>query len=475
MKTKPFLFLIAALLFCHSGKLTADNSSGDFDITQPGSQSNTLGAYFGYTNVGGESFVGFNLRPELQVGKLGVGLDIPIQINVKTNEFRSDLYKDGVAWLRVIRYLSWGVKKQDPLYAKVGDLTGSSLGYGMLINNYSNSISEDKRKIGLDFDYCYNNYLGVEILYSDFDTRSLNLLGVRPYIKPLSSTGIPILKTLDIGLQYVTDHDKTGSLAATDASGKHNYFVGSSGVSAKAIDMGVTLVNIPTLRLVAFGSAAMLDKNKNSAFREALADSILSGPSPEFSNAISKYDDGYGLSAGLDLKFKVFGNVLRMDTRLERLWSSDNFTPHFFDIAYEMNKDAKIMSNVTAKSQKGFYGDLGVSVLDKVRVSGGLMLPDDVGVGSPALFRATLDASNVMDAVMLEGEYIKGGLTDLNDVLKLDSRSLLSVRLAYRVTKMLYTGVNYHWTWAADENGKFVATNYWEPYVGLKINLDFLN
>lgn len=451
-------------------------NAGEFDMTQVMDETNTLGAYFGYTNIGGESFIGLNVMPELQIGKLGIGLDIPIQFNVKNFKIRTDQYTDGVAWLRMIRYLSWGLKKQAPLYVKVGDLMGSYLGYGMLINNYANSISVDKRKIGIDLDYCYKDFIGIEVLYSDVDIRSLNLLGIRPYIKPLSFTGIPIIKTFDIGFQYVTDRDNTGRMLSTDLNAAKNLFVGKSGVTGKAIDMGVTLLNKSMIRLVAFGSAAMLDKNTSSNFQTTLTDSVSSGnASPEFIQAASSYDDGYGISAGLDLKFKFLGNVLRLDSRIERLWYTDNYTPHFFDVTYEMNKDARIMSNVTAKAQKGIYGDLGLMVLDKIRVSGGLMLPDHVNAGNPALVRATLDASQISSTILLEGEYIKGGITKLEEAFTLDERSLLSVRAAYRIAKMLHVGVNYHWTWAANTQGQFVPTSYWEPYVGFKFDLGFLN
>jgi hypothetical protein len=488
MKKHPLILLSLAIaygnVFTSNAETTTANDisgvqsvqSGEFDMTQVMDEANTLGAYFGYTNVGGESYIGLNVMPELQIGKLGVGLDIPIQLNVKTFKIRTDQYTDGVAWLRMIRFLSWGIKKQDPLYVKVGDLTGSYLGYGMLINNYANSISVDKRKIGVDLDYCFKNFVGIEVLYSDVNIRSLNLLGVRPYIKPLAFTGIPILKTFDIGFQYVTDRDNTGSMLSTDASSARNLFVGSSGMTGKAIDMGVTLLNMPMVRLVAFGSAAMLDKNTGSNFETALTDSVSSGnASPEFVEAVNNYDDGYGISAGLDLKFKLLGNVLRLDSRIERLWYSDNYTPHFFDVTYEMDKDARIMSNVSAKAQKGIYGDLGLMVLDKVRVSGGLMLPDQINAGNPALVRATLDASQLSSIMLLEGEYIKGGLTKLGEAFTLDERSLLSVRAAYRVAKMLYVGVNYHWTWAANSQGMFVPTSFWEPYVGFKFDLAFLN
>jgi hypothetical protein len=443
-----------------------------FDLSEPLSTSNTLGAYFGYTNVGGESFVGFQLQPELQLGKLGIGLDIPLQFNVSTHKFRTDQYTDGVAWLRMIRFLSWGVKKQDKLYAKVGDLTGSYLGYGMLINNYSNSISVDKRKIGIDLDVMFNDFVGLEMLYSDIDVRSLNLLGLRPYVKPLAFTHIPIVQTLNIGFQYVTDHDKTGSLLSSDAT-THNAFVGSAGMSGQALDMGITLLNIPMVRLEAYGSLAMLNKNKSHALGYAI-DSI-GGTDAAFAQTASGYKNGYGASAGLDLKVKMLANLVRLEARAERLWYSNYFTPHFFDISYEMDKDARILSNVTATQQKGTYADLGVVVLSKIKVTGGMMIPDHIGNSNPALLHLMMDGSELSPSILLQGEYIKGGLTHWNQAFTLDNRSLLSVRAAYRLAKLVFVGVDYNWTWAANANGKFVPTSYWKPYVGFKFNLGFLD
>lgn len=456
---------------------TASVTGGEFDMGQMMEKANSLGAYFGYTNIGGESVIGFRVQPDLQIGKLGVGLDIPVQFSITNKKFRTEEFQDGVGLLRMIRFLSWGTKKQDDYYIKVGDLTGSFLGYGMLINNYSNSISVDKRKIGVDLDFCFGKMWGIEVLYSDVDVRSLNLLGIRPYIRPLGKTGIPILKTFDIGVQYVTDRDKTGTILSTDLGSNHNNFIGTGGVNAEAIDMGVTLLNMPMVRLQAFSSAARLERNKSVNLHNALQDSINNGGNAQYIMDVQEYEKdgaGYGISAGLDLKFKFLGNILRLDARAERLWYTNNFIPHFFDVSYEMNKDARILEAVTAKAQKGYYAELGLMVLSKIMVSGGLLMPDDMGPNNPALLRLTMDGSKISKSIVLEGEYVKGGLTSFNDVISLDDRSLVSVRAAYKLLNMFCVGVDYNWTWA-NVGGKFKPSSYWAPYVGVKLDLPFLN
>jgi len=453
---------------------TTENEE-EFELTDPMEQVNTIGAYFGYTNIAGQDYIGLRVQPELNIGKFGVGLDIPVLFNMATGAFKADEYKDGVAWLRLIRFLSWGVKKRDDLYIKVGDISGAYLGYGMLINNYSNSISYEKRKIGAEVDYCWNDFVGIEVIYSDFDVSSFNMLGIRPYVRPLSFTGIPVLKTWDVGISMVTDRDNTGPMVATDPNSVTNYFLGTGGaMNGFAVDMGITLLNIRPARLVLYGSGAMLAKNKSTGLQTALNDSIQSG-TQVFADKAQAYGDGYGISVGLDFRFKILGNVLRVDSRIERMWYTDNFIPQFFDYNYEVNKDARILSLVTAEQKAGIYGDLGFSVLQKIRVSGGLMMPDRLDETNPALLRLELDASKLISKVILKGSYIKGGLTTFDDVFMLDGRSQMYVRAAYKILPFLVAGVDYRWSWATNSQGKFIPTSYWTPYIGFNIDLPFLN
>jgi hypothetical protein len=474
MKQTSLILLVVLSLFVTRPLAVSAADSGEFDLDDPMAPTSNFSALFGYTNIAGQDFIGARFQPELSIGKIGFGLDVPVMFNLSTGKLRTDEFKDGVGYLRMIRYLSWGRKKQDDFYIKVGDISGAYLGYGMLINNYSNSISFDKRKIGTELDYCWKDFLGIEVVYSDFNMTSLNLLGVRPYVKPLGFTGIPILKTWDIGLNLVTDHDKTGPLVASDPTSANNYFFGNGGsMTGLALDMGVTLVNMSSMRLVLFSSGAMLVKNTSPNFEAALIDSIQHGTT-DFYQKAQTYGDGYGISVGFDYRFKILGNLLRMDTRLERMWYTDNFIPQFFDYSYEVNKDARLLSLVTAEEKAGIYGNLGFSVLDKIRVSGSLMLPDNLDETNPALLKLELDASKVLDKVVLTGTYLKGGLTTLDDALKLDDRSLMYVRVAYKVFPFVVTGVDYRWTWATNVDGQFIASSSWTPYVGLSFDLPFI-
>jgi hypothetical protein len=152
------------------------NEFSGFDVTNPMAQQSSLGALLGYTDIGGQKFIGMRIQPEFVLGKFAIGLDVPILFNIEDNfKLRTEEFKDGVGWFRMMRYVSWGVKKRDPVYIRVGDLTGSWIGYGILLDNYTNAVSFEKRKVGATFDVLVKNLVGVEGLYSDFDPTSFNL------------------------------------------------------------------------------------------------------------------------------------------------------------------------------------------------------------------------------------------------------------------------------------------------------------
>ncbi len=459
------LFAVLLCFFFVSANIFAqeDDASNAFETVSNIDTKSNISAPFLYSQIGDKGFVGMRVQPELAFGKLGFGLDVPIMFSVDDWKFRTDEFESGIGWLRMIRYVRWGVKKRDPFYARVGELSGSYLGYGMLINNYDNSVSFDKRKLGAEFDILINDMYGIEGLYSDFDFSSMNLLGIRPYVRPLGKTGIPIIKTIDVGISYVTDHDYTKIV--TDSFTYQNQFI-KSGMNAYAGDIGIQILNTSFIHLTAYTQYGYIMKNTSDSLK-TFTDSQPTG------TLINKYDAGSGIGAGLDLKVKFLDKVLRTDAKLERVWYNDYFLPQFFDLAYEMGKDAKLMSLTQTKKQQGTIGSLSFTLLDKIRVGGSLWIPDGMDEQSPGLFRLDLDGSQISEKIVLKATYAKVGLIDLNDAIKIDDRSLAKLRIGYKLYKFLEVGLDYKWTFIVNSDQKWEASNIITPYFGLVIPLNF--
>ncbi|RKE04004.1 hypothetical protein [Marinifilum flexuosum] len=457
---KKLLLLSILSIFLCVGNLHAqeDNLFYGFDnsfenLSNPDSISLFTGAFV-FARIGGENYAGARFQPELNLGKVGVGFDLPIYFNIESGELYSDEFKNGAGILRLISYVRYGRKKKDPVFIKVGQLRGESLGYGSLLNNYNNSPSFEKRKVGVSYDFRIKKVVGIEGLYSDFNLESFNLFAIRPYVRPFGASGIPVLKTLDFGFSYISDKDRTNRFG--DDTGKNEFL--SDGMKAYGFDMGITFINSNFINLTGYTHFSKLAKIKS----DSLARYHQAIPPAQ------GYGAGKGMGIGVNANMNVVGNFFRLNSRIERLWYTDNYLPQFFDAHYEINKDAKIAALGDAKNKQGIYGSLTASLMDKVLVGGNLLLPDNVSEETPATMQLNLKTKDLFDKIIIEGYYTKANLVDFGDAFEFDDNSLALIRFAYKISPIIATGIDYKWTWNKQDDGSFKADNSVMPYVALR-------
>ncbi|MEP5611198.1 MAG: hypothetical protein ABJP45_03055 [Cyclobacteriaceae bacterium] len=410
---------------------------------------------FTYTEIDGDSYVGLVLSPEFKIGKVGVGLNVPILYGLDSKSVRTEIFKDGAGAARLVSYIRYGVQKKDPVYVKVGQLQGTMIGFGGLVNNYTNTTSYEKRKVGLHYDFNVKGIVGVEGLYSDFDPASRNLLAVRPYLRPLSTTSIPVAKTLELGAVFVSDKDQTA--IPTSDSTSTSYLFTRSGISAFGLDVGVTVLRVPFIQIDLFANYSKLTIESDTLTQIA---AFLGDPS---------FSSGTGFSTGVNFRLHFIADVFSTDIRIERLSYTSGYLPQFFDASYEINKDARILSLVGTGKMSGIYGSLTGQILQKVQLGGSLLIPDDITASSPAVVQVRADLDRLADKFSFHGSYIKGNLTDLGDAFKFDERSLAKMRFIYHMNSFLATGVDYYWAFTPTADGSYKATKFVMPYIGVSI------
>ena len=143
---------------------------------------NTSGA-MGSATIDGEIYNQVAIRPEIPIGKLGIGLDINLYFN------DSGIYKgnwnfdNSTASYRTIidkiYYLRWG-QPGEPLYFRIGSLEQISLGHGILVKNYSNTMQyPEVKRIGLDYRMQIKHNIGVDIIHSNFKNKTPGLIAGR--------------------------------------------------------------------------------------------------------------------------------------------------------------------------------------------------------------------------------------------------------------------------------------------------------
>lgn len=444
-----------------AGALVAEDFRAGLGGLDP---TNYFSGGFTYTNIGGENFVGLTLSPEFKIGKVGVGLNVPILYGLDDQSFRTEIFKDGIGIGRLITYVRYGTQKVDPVYIKVGELNNTMIGYGSLVNNYTNSTSYEKRKVGIHYDINIKGVAGIEGMYSDFDPGSFNLFVIRPYVRPLGQSGIPIIKTFEIGSTYVSDKDQTDIPVTDDVSASYTFT--KPGISAFGIDMGVTLLRVPFIQIDLFAAYSKLNV-KSDVLNTTLTDLYNTTGAP--TQLSDGFADGKGISAGVNFRMHFIANIFSTDIRIERLNYDEHYLPQFFDGAYEINKDAKILSLGSAQSMSGIYGSLTGHILQKIRLGGSLLIPDDISANAPAVVRLNADLPRLGNKISIHGSYIKGNLADLSDAFTFDENSLAKLRFIYHLNDFLVAGMDYFWAFSRVEDGTYKATKYVAPYFGLNI------
>ena len=174
----------------------------------------------GSVTVGQEQFYRMSFRPDVPIGKWGVALDLELFIegngNISTRgwEFGSGT-ETFDSLLRKIYYVRYG-RSDDPVFFKVGALDRVTLGYGLIMADYRNTLQyPGVKKTGLQFrlEEIGGSSFGIEGILNnvqDFQEGGA-LLGARAFGQ--------IGDKLELGLTYVTDLDQYSGLRDGDDDG----------------------------------------------------------------------------------------------------------------------------------------------------------------------------------------------------------------------------------------------------------------
>ena len=189
-----------------------DASAPDEDPSQP-QKPFGMGLGIGSATIDGVLYNQLSLRPEIAFGKLGVGFDLVVYMdnegNVRDDEW--DIKNDPGLLLDKILYVRWG-KKTDPFWVKWGSMENVTLGYGGLLQNYSNMMEfPSVRRVGLNTGGNIGPVGGAIFMANlkDF-SRGGTLTGIR--MQYTVSEDLPIT----IGLNFVTDPNMFSGLKDSD-------------------------------------------------------------------------------------------------------------------------------------------------------------------------------------------------------------------------------------------------------------------
>ena len=173
----------------------------------------SMGLGIGSATLDGVLYNQLALRPEINIWKLGIGLDLVLYVdnegNMRMEEW--DIKNDPSLLLDKILFLRFG-KKEDPVWIKYGSIESMTLGYGGLMNSYSNMMEfPSVRRVGVNTGFNIGP-IGGELFLSNIKdlSRGGTVIGTR--MSYTVSDNIP----LRIGFNYILDANMFSGLKDKD-------------------------------------------------------------------------------------------------------------------------------------------------------------------------------------------------------------------------------------------------------------------
>lgn len=203
-------------------------------VLKIGNEKFKLGFGVSSVLVDGQMWTRVNLLPEFRIKKFGMALDLELFIdeegNLSDKSWTFENPQQAVnSILRKIYYVSWSsmdevVFGEDKFHFKFGALEGLTLGSGLILYDYENTLNYPvEKKLGLQiaFGNLTRLNMGLQAFVADFNdfTRTGGLLGGRYFIHPFAPASDGALGRFQIGATFVADINQYSGLADSDDDG----------------------------------------------------------------------------------------------------------------------------------------------------------------------------------------------------------------------------------------------------------------
>ena len=371
------------------------------ELAKKGEKPYGLGLGLGSVTIDGVIYNQIALRPELKLGKLGVGLDVVLYMDDK-GKIRRNEWDEFSDYLDKIYYLRWA-QQGDPFFARVGALDNVTLGYGILMSGYSNTTEYPQvRKVGFHTGMQFKK-LGWEAFMANVkELTGPGLLGGRVTYQPLKNLPLKIGGTLvadfypykglpdsddddvaDALDMYPDedDNDVIDDLKTTFTLDQREYLrsigydmptedVIEKGITrlsdydrimngAISFDIGMPVFNSKFLKLNVYGQAASFIPVEDSAL-------VYDSNTGLYSR--TPFTPGYGLTIpGVRANLFQIANLA-----IEYRYAGENFLFSYWDRAYDFER-VQIRNNriytkqqmkLMQESMQGAFGSFDVNILN---------------------------------------------------------------------------------------------------------------
>ncbi len=339
-------------------------------------------------------YYNLSLMPELSLWKFGAGLDINIYFDEDGN-IRAEEWNEWSDMLEKIWYLRFG-EREDPFYIYAGGVKSYTLGSGIIVSRYTNMLNYPEiRKIGVNTKIDMGKG-GIEAFLSD--VNEYPMFGGRLFYRPMFFTGIPILKSLEVGVQGAADYNPDKK----DATKKDE--------------------------MIFYGVDTLLPLFNNSA----LSADIYGGYATYKAGEIYNIDNaGQGMSVGLK------GNIIKfIKYSMNYSKVDNNFETGYFGRYYEVRRvtSPNLLKGKKTPIKEGPKFLLGANFLDKADFSIEYENYNIDTAGRYPYFHGELNLapSLLLDKYSLSIYYDKSGVETFKDAVDLTG-AIMTTEIGYNI------------------------------------------
>jgi hypothetical protein len=335
------------------------------------------GASIGAVVIDGQIVNMIGLRPEFTIGKLGVGLDLSIYVDVD-GKVLDEYWDDPADYIDKIYYMRYA-HKGDPFYLRAGALEAVTLGYGLVMQDYSNIMEYPSIiRVGAELGLNRQNFV-LEAMFANFrELAEPGVFGGRLAYRPLTASSLPLLRKLEVGATAVVDGNQYAAVEDMLETDLPDSLYDNREAIVWGLDAGVPLLRGSIMDVDLYAQFAQIDGYGHGLTVPGLR--AAAGP------------------LTMEFEYCIFGEQFISDyfnrtydlERAQSLGAADPLTTKGYMgkkdfLAPENDPDGRFQD-----SKQGWYGGLGVSLLDIVDVWGSVQL---LGSGE------TADESGYLEAV----------------------------------------------------------------------------
>ena len=439
-------------------------SDGGFDVQ--------FGISAGAAVLDGELYNQIGIRPLITIGKLGIALDLSLYLDADGN-IREENWDEPSDFFEKLYYVRWA-QPGDPFYVKVGAIDNYRLGYGLLMNRYSNTIEyptviRTGMELGLQ-----GEHLGFQGMVNNF-AETFDGGGV-----VAGRLTYKLLGDLEIGISAVADINQYKGLKDKDEDGVPDFADDFPNKKRFAVDTdgdGVPDENDPDVDGDGYTDNSQIDgipnndpdgavakgdpfniKNAKEKGQLAFAADIAYPFIKQKYLTLIAYsqfaqfanDGGWGVTApGVMAKFAF------INAYAEYRIFDEKFIPEYFNTTYELERAVPVMGNDTTfvvtkrqvlesikQTAKGYVIGADFNIADFL-VFGAeyqdMIFSSSDGAETQELdhlrtLRASLDLNaNIIPKVSKAGAYFYQNNTSFNDLFKRSEGTVLGYRLGYDI------------------------------------------